>query len=472
MVMQIPQAMPPVQIPQIDIALLSPAEKIARLPHDEQDAFYDSLTEEETEILLDDWQNFWARPKQRFPDGLLDTFDTWLIIAGRGYGKTRLGAETIKYMVEELGYRRIALVGRTAADVRDVMIEGQSGLLSVFPEGQKPLYEPAKRRVTFANGAIATTYSADKPDQLRGPQHDGAWSDELAAWRYAEAYDQLMFGLRLGNHPINIITTTPRPTKIIKELVKDPDVILTRGSTFENAANLAKSALKKLLKKYGGTRMGLQELEAHILEDTPGALWTREILDTFRVNDYDVPDLVRVLIGVDPAVTATESSDETGIIAVGVDRFGHYYVLDDFSLVARPQEWAKRAVALYDLHDADRMVAEVNNGGDMVETTVRTVRKNISFKQVRATKGKYTRAEPVSALYEQGLVHHVGAFGELEDQMCTWLPGDSKSPDRVDALVWALSQLALKNKGRRATSRAKVTNMYSSRSRNKNGWEQ
>jgi phage terminase large subunit-like protein len=253
-------------------------------------------------------------------------------------------------------------------------------------------------------------------------------------------------------------------------LVADPTTLVTKGSTFENAGNLAGSALRQLLKKYGGTRLGLQELEAHILEDTPGALWTRSILDEFRVQREIVPDLVRVVVGVDPAATATKDSDETGIVAVGIDRFKHIYVLDDYSMKGRPQAWAKRAVALYDIHKGDRIVAEVNNGGDMVETTIRSVNKKVSFKQVRATKGKYTRAEPVSALYEQGLVHHVGALGELEDQMCTWLPGDA-SPDRIDALVWAISELALKNKGKTASAKAKVTGMYASRNRSKNKWE-
>lgn len=460
-----------IQIPQIDPAEYSPAEHIARLPLQQQQAFYDSLSEEEADLLLYDWEGFWARPKQRFPQSILQGFkDTWMIMAGRGWGKSRCGAEAVKLLVEK-GYRHIALVARVASDARDVMVEGVSGILSVFPPGQKPLYEPAKRKLTFVNGAIAHTYSADKPDQLRGPQHDAAWCDELAAWRYDEAYDQLMFGLRIGTHPIAVITTTPRPTAIVRELVADPDTVLTHGSTFENAGNLAGRALKKLLKKYAGTRLGLQELDAQILDDTPGALWTRETLEHSRVSDEDVPDLVRVVVAVDPSVTATEESDETGIVAAGVDRHGHFYVLDDYSLVASPNEWAQQVVDLYDLHDADKIIAEVNQGGDMVETTIRTVRKNISFKQIRATKGKYTRAEPVSSLYEQGLVHHVGVFSELEDQMCTWVPGDGRSPDRLDALVWALTELGLKNKGRRASGRTHVTNMYSSRKRrSRNGW--
>ena len=458
-------------LPAIPLDERSPAGLLAQAAPRKQRQFYNSLSEEEARALLYEWQGFWARPKQRIPETLGTDHFIWMLLAGRGFGKSRSGAEAVKYLVEECGYRHVALVGRTAADVRDVMVEGPSGLLSVYPPEQRPIYEPAKRRITFHNGATATTYSADKPDQLRGPQHDLAWCDELAAWRYEDAWDQLQFGMRLGTAPITIITTTPRPTKLIKELAKDPDVYLTVGTTFENAANLAGPALKRLLDRYHGTRLGQQELEARILSDTPGALWTRAMIDLHRKKQVDVPDLVRVVVGIDPATSSNETSSETGIVAAGMDRFKQIYVLDDYSLQGRPSEWAQKAIELYNLHDADRIVAEVNQGGDMVETTLRIEAPAISIKQVRATKGKYTRAEPVSALYEQGRVSHVGGFSELEDQMCTWVPTDAKSPDRIDALVWAITELALKNNGRKATAKARVKNIYPSQKRKHNAWE-
>jgi phage terminase large subunit-like protein len=458
-------------LPTIPLNERAPAELIALASPAKQRQFYKSLSEDDAEELLYDWLGFWARPKQRVPETLGKEHLIWMILSGRGWGKSRTGGETIKYLVEEKGYRHIALIGRTAADVRDVMVEGPSGLLNCYPPEERPIYEPAKRRITFANGAVAHTYSADKPDQLRGPQHDLVWADELAAWRYEDAWDQTMFGLRLGKAPIAIITTTPRPTKIIKELAADPTVYLTVGTTYENAANLAGPALKRLIDKYAGTTLGQQELEAKILSDTPGALWTRDILSEHRKKQEEVPDLVRVVVGIDPATTSNENSAETGIVAVGIDRFKHIYVLDDWSMQGRPSEWAKRGIELYNLHDADRIVAEVNQGGDMVETTIRTEAPSISIKQVRATKGKYTRAEPVSALYEQGRVHHVGIFSELEDQMCTWIPTDAKSPDRIDALVWAITELALKNNGKTTTSKAKVKGMYPSQTRKQDAWE-
>lgn len=400
-------------------------------------AWLASLSDEEAAHLLFDWA-FWAREKQLPPAG--GEWLTWLIMAGRGFGKTRTGAEFVRWSVMERGYRRVALVGRTAADVRDVMVEGESGLLSVFPAWMRPHYEPSKRRITFPNGAIATTYSGDKPDQLRGPQHDLAWCDEMAAWRYPESWDQLQFGLRLGEHPRSVVTTTPRPTKLIRELLSDETVHVTVGTTYENAANLAPPALAAFEKRYGGTRLGRQELLAEVLDDVPGALWTRYVLETARVKT--APELVRVVVGIDPAVTSTDESNETGIVVCGMDAKGDGYVLDDVSLRGTPSEWAKRAIRAYHLHEADRVIAEVNQGGEMVEQTIRTEDRSISFKAVRASKGKHTRAEPISALYEQGRVHHVGAFAELEDQMCTWVPGED-SPDRLDALVWALTELML-----------------------------
>ena len=328
----------------------------------------------------------------------------------------------------------------TAADTRDVMIEGESGILGISPPRFKPLYEPSKRRLTWPNGAIATTYSADEPDRLRGPQHDLAWVEELAAWRYPDAWDMLMFGLRLGANPRTVVTTTPRPTRLVRELVKQESTHTTRGSTYENRANLAPAFFEKIISKYEGTRLGRQELYAEILDDVPGALWTRAGIP---ISAEPLPDLSRVVIGVDPAVTSGEDSDMTGIIAAAVDATGHYHVLADRSCRLTPDGWARRVITLYDELGADRIVAEVNNGGDLVEATIRTISKSASYKKVHASRGKRVRAEPIAALYEQGRVTHRPGLADLEDQMVTFLPeGNDGSPDRVDALVWALTELS------------------------------
>jgi phage terminase large subunit-like protein len=412
--------------------------QLAILPENEKRAVINQLSPVEIEALVYDWR-LWARDKQLVPDG--DWWEVWAIIAGRGYGKTRTGAETTREMVN-LGYRYIALVGRTAADVRNVMIEGESGLLSVFPKSQRPGYQPSKRQIRFHTGAIGFTYSGDKPDQLRGPQHDFAWCDEVAAWRYPESWDQVQFGLRLGKRPLAVVTTTPRPTPLMKSIIKDKKTALSSGSTFENAANLAPSALAKLKRKYENTRLGQQELYAIILDDVPGALWKRQQIEDLRVTNH--PELVRVVVAIDPQAIASsdEETSETGIVvaALGVD--GHGYILDDLTVSETPSKWARQAIAGYHKYKADRLIGEVNNGGDMIETVIRTEEPNIAYSRVRASRGKATRAEPISALYEQGRVHHVGMFAELEDQMCTWVQGD-KSPDRMDAMVWALTELML-----------------------------
>lgn len=406
------------------------------LPQTDRAKILADLTEDEAEYLLYDWK-FWARPSQLAPDG---DWRTWLVLAGRGFGKTRTGAEWVRQQIELERCGRIALVAPTAGDARDVMVEGESGILAISPEWNKPIYEPSKRRLTWPNGAIATTYSADEPERLRGPQHDGAWADELGAWRYPEAWDMLMFGLRLGQDPRAVVTTTPKPVKLVRELIKDKTTHITRGSTRDNAGNLAKAFLEQIISKYEGTRLGRQELDGELLEDTPGALWQRNQLDELRVSEH--PALKRIVVAVDPAATDDEDSDETGIVVAGVGRDGHAYVLDDLSIKASPDGWARTSVHGYHKFSADRLVAEANNGGDMVEYTVRTVDKNVSYKKVHASRGKYTRAEPIAALYEQGKVHHVGTFPQLEDQMCNWTPGQ-KSPDRMDALVWALTELML-----------------------------
>ena len=397
------------------------------------------LSDDECEALLYDWVGLWARENQLPPAG--DWF-AWLLLAGRGFGKSRTGAEFIRERVEKHGARRIALIGPTAADVRDVMVEGESGLLAVCPPWNRPVYEPSKRRLTWPNGAIATCYSADEPNRLRGPQHDTAWADELAAWRYAQdAWDNLLFGLRLGQDPRVVVTTTPRPTKIVKDLVADPGTVLTRGSTYDNASNLAPTFLAKVKKKYEGTRLGRQELHAEILDDNPNALWKRGRIDELRVTHH--PDLLIVVTGVDPAASSDEDSAETGIVSVGIGWCScrgapelHGFLLEDASLRGTPTEWGTAAVTAHHKARGDRIVGEVNNGGDMVGHVILTVDPNVPFQKVHASRGKHVRAEPVSALYEQGRFHHVGAFPLLEDQMCEWQPGMT-SPDRLDALVWA-----------------------------------
>ena len=410
---------------------------IVKLPPEQRKTILGNLTNEDAAALLYDWP-FWARDAQLPPPG---DWLTWLVMAGRGFGKTRTGGEWARDAIESGKYGRMAFVAPTAGDVRDVMVEGESGLLAICPPWNMPKYEPSKRRLTWPNGAIATLYSAEEPDRLRGPQHDGAWADELAAWRYPAAWDMLMFGLRLGSDPRVCVTTTPRPTKIIKELMASQQTVVTGGSTYDNRANLAQAFFHNVVSKYEGTRLGRQEIWAQVLSDVPGALWTYDLLEENR-RPHVENQIMRCIVAIDPAATATEESSETGIIVAGLSTNGQGYVLADLSLRASPNEWATRAVRAYEEWGADRIVAEVNNGGDMVEATIRTVAPNISYKGVHASRGKLTRAEPIAALYEQHKIHHVGSFPVLEDQLCTWVPGED-SPDHLDALVWAFTELML-----------------------------
>lgn len=385
----------------------------------------------------------WARDAQAEPPG---DWRVWLILAGRGFGKTRTGAEWVRQQVESGRAKRIALVGRTAADVRDVMVEGESGILAISPPWNRPRYEPSKRRLTWPNGAIATTYSGDEPNLLRGPQHDAAWADERAAWRYDDAWDQLMFGLRLGLNPRCVVTTTPRPTKAIKALIADSSTHVTRGSTYDNRANLARAFLDTIVKRYEGTRLGRQELNAEILEDTEGALWSGALIEATRVHALP-KDLDRVVVGVDPAVTSGEKSNETGVVVCGSRGRGvdaEYFVLADASKHGTPDEWARAAVRAFEEHEADLVVGEVNNGGELVEHVLRTVAPRLPYKAVRASRGKAKRAEPIAALWEQKRARIVGHLPQLEDQMTTWVPGmDAEdSPDRMDAMVWAMAELS------------------------------
>lgn len=374
-------------------------------------------------------------------------------MAGRGFGKTRCGAEWILERVEA-GARRIHLVGATAADVRDTMIEGESGILNIAPPRLRPVYIHSKRLLRWPqNGARALCFSSEKPRQLRGPQCDTAWADETAAWEKPDTWDQLLFGLRLGNDPRVCVTTTPRPTKLIKDILRARTTVVTRGSTYENAANLAEDFIADIITKFEGTRLGRQELLAEILEDTPGALWKLSLLDATRVDE--APELARIAVAVDPSATNTESSAETGIIAAGVDARGHGYVLRDASGKYSPGEWGERAVLLHDELSADAIVVETNQGGDMAVHVITTAAEklhrakkratpHITVVRVHASRGKRARAEAPAALYEQGRVHHVRCLAKLEDQLTTWDASDgTPSPDRLDALVWALTWLLL-----------------------------
>jgi phage terminase large subunit-like protein len=386
-----------------------------------------------------------ARPNQIAPEG---DWLTWLVLAGRGFGKTRCGAECVREEVSAKRGSRIALVAETQKDLEEVMVFGQSGILSVFPDHQKPKVRVKPVRVEFHTGAIAYGYNATEPDQLRGPQFDFAWGDEFSKWRYArETWDQLQFGLRLGKHPRQVITTTPRPIAVLREIIAAKSTVITRGVTAENAANLAASFLKSITDKYAGTRLGRQELSAEILDDVPDALWTRLALDRDRRKMDELPRLKRIVVAIDPAAKTNQIAEDgaaTGIVVAAVGEDGRGYVLDDQTMRGSPNAWARMAVASYDRFGCDCIVAEINNGGEMVEATIRAVRPTIPYRAVHASRGKWTRAEPVAALYEQGRISHVGTFAALEDEMVNFGPNGlvgEASPDRVDALVWALTEL-------------------------------
>ncbi len=379
-------------------------------------------------------------------------------MAGRGFGKTRMGSEWIRKKAKENPGCRIALVAETAADGRDVMILGDSGLINCDPDLTEDSWSPTNRRLTWPNGSQAWVYNATQPDQLRGPQHHFAWVDELAKFQYMqESWDQVQFGLRLGEHPQVLVTTTPRPLGLIKKLMNDPDSVITTGSTLDNSANLASNTIKALYDRYAGTRLGRQELEGEILGDIPGALWNRTTIDDNRVK-VAPESLERVLVAVDPAASSHEGSDENGIVVVGMardaDGYARGYILEDGSLRGTPEEWGKKAVHLYRKWSADKIVAEKNNGGEMVASVLKSVDRSVPVKLVHASRGKVVRAEPISALYEQGRIHHVGCFDKLEDQMCEFSIDNVRnestgSPDRVDALVWGITEVFEKIAGRR-----------------------
>ncbi|NWH09216.1 MAG: DNA-packaging protein [Alphaproteobacteria bacterium] len=409
-------------------------------PASVKSAFLASLSEAEAAALLADW-DFWARPEQRAPRG---DWRLWVFMGGRGAGKTRAGAEAVAKVVREGKAARIALIAATQADAREVMVEGVSGLLRI-DGGERPEFEVSRRRLLWRNGAVAQLFSAEEPDSLRGPQFDYAWADEFAKWRYPqEAFDMLQLGLRLGERPRAVITTTPRNIRALKNLLEAPGTVVTRAGTMANRANLSPSFLAWVKERYRGTRLARQEIDGDLLEDTPGALWTRAMLDAARVRDN--PPLTRIVIGVDPPASSGEEASETGIIAAGKGEDGRYYVLADRSAGGlSPQKWAARTIETFRMFAADRIVIEVNQGGEMVESVLRQVDPSVPVTSVRASRGKIARAEPIAALYEQGRVSHVGSLALLEDQMCAAVSGEGEaqeSPDRLDALVWALSDLS------------------------------
>lgn len=394
--------------------------------------------------LKDNWHRI-ARPNQLPPPG---DWRIWLLLAGRGFGKTRTVCEFVRAEVEAGRACRIALIAATASDCRDVLVTGHSGLLAISPEWNRPDYQPTKRLLSWRNGSIATMYSADEPDRLRGPNFDLAICDELAAWRYPEALDMLLLGLRIGKNPRVAIATTPRPTKVIRDLLarEGTDVVVTRGSTLENRENLAPAYVEQIIERYRGTRLERQEIFGEVLEDTPGALWNRDSLEQTRV-DAAPKDLQRIVVAIDPAGSSEEGADETGIVVAGLGQDGQGYVLEDLSGRYDPPGWARRAIGAYHVWKADRIVCETNYGGEMVKATIEAIDASVPVSTISSSRGKVLRAEPIAAFFEQRKAHMVGSHPELEEQACRftsdWTRARDGSPDRVDALVFALTELML-----------------------------
>lgn len=418
------------------------AEQLARMPLAEAAERVKRWKTSDLEEALHSWR-FWRLAAQAEPEG---DWRVWLVMAGRGFGKTRMGAEWVRERAEADGELRIALVGATIVEARSVMVEGESGLLACAANGMAVRWEPSLRRLCWENGAEARIYSAAEPDSLRGAQHHLVWADEIAKWPHGvPAWDNLMMGMRLGAQPQAMATTTPRPVPLLKRLHAAADVRRTVGRTLDNAANLPLSYIRAMQAEYGGRRIGRQELDGELIEDAEGALWTRDGLEACRMQV--APGLVRVVIGVDPP--ASSSGDACGIVAVGLCAAGKGWVLEDASVSGRsPEGWAVAVAAAAARWQADRVVAEKNNGGEMVESVLRAADVSMPVRLVHASRGKVPRAEPVAALYEKRRVHHVGAFPALEDELCGLIAGGAyegpgRSPDRADALVWALTELML-----------------------------
>jgi phage terminase large subunit-like protein len=423
------------------------------------EALWQAQSEGARKLRSYDW-SFLARPSQLPPPGW---WRTWMVRAGRGWGKTRVGGEFVRGEVEAGRAGRVALVARTAADARDVMVEGESGILAISPPWFRPKYEPSKRRLTWPNGAIATLYSAEQPDLLRGPQHDLAWCDELAAWsRLQETWDNLQFGLRLGIRPRVIITTTPRSLKFLKDIEAEPDTVVRTGSTYANRDNLAPSFFTRITRTYEGTRLGQQEIEALILDDNPNALWKAIWIESKRITvpeflEHHAANIIRAVVAIDPATSEDPDNAETGIVCTAYGLCScngkveeHGYVLEDVSGHLAARAWALAAGQLYQARRADRVIAETNQGGNLVESNLQAnaETRNLAYKGVHAKDGKKLRAEPIAAIYEQRRVHHVGVFRLLETQMTQWNPKEinKPSPDRLDAAVHGFTELMLEPK--------------------------
>ena len=414
------------------------------------DRTMDIMDDEQFTALQDDWY-YKLRREQFAPEG---EWDVWYMNTGRGWGKTLAGGFNVNDLVDAGLYGRVALVGPTSADVRDTMVEGPTGLLATASPKNKATYFPSLRKVEWENGAEAHLYACftqEDTQRLRGPQHDLAWCDELAAWRHLkDAWDMLQIGLRLGDHPRTIVTTTPKPRKFLKEIRKGKRTIVQTGTTYENMHNLAPSYRAKLMDMYEGTRLGRQELYAEDLEEAEGAFWNRDMLEETRVPEDYVFQPVRIVVGVDPAATKTADSDEVGIVVAAKGRDGHCYILEDISRKMSPGETCRAAVGAYNLWEADRIVAEANNGGDWIEQGMRQVQHGISYKKLHASKSKQARAEPVAALFEQKRCHLLGTHPDLEDELCSWEPESGMaSPNRLDAMVWVVTELMLGGRGAR-----------------------
>lgn len=445
------------------------SEVLRTLPPAKVKEVLSALGPQKVEELKHTW-SFWARDNQLEPAG---DWNVWMVNAGRGFGKTRSGVEWVREQVKH-GAKRIAAVASTNSDIERVMVKGESGFLSVCWKGDKthkgkamgfPEWSPTKRTLTWENGAQVQFFSAEEPERLRGPQFEVAWCDETAAWnKDIGTWDMLQFCMRLGKHPRIMVTTTPKPTKLIRQILKDPKTVVTSGTTFDNAANLADTYLTAVREQYEGTRLGRQELYAEVLEEAQGALWTTDMLDAASVKHENLPDFTRIVVAIDPAITSNAESDMTGIVVAAIDVNGVAYVLGDYTDRLSPQGWASKAISLYHQYSADRIVAEKNQGGDMVRRTLEVEDETVPIKLVHASRGKYARAEPISALYERNLVKHVvnppdgATLNELETQMRTWEPlGSIGSPDRLDALVWAITDLSLNG-----YSKPKLALVYSS----------
>lgn len=429
---------------------------IGEIKEDVRLGFLDFLDPAEKAVLRYSW-GFWARPNQII-DMSDESWTTWLILAGRGYGKTRTGAEWVRELVETAGPIRIGLIGPTASDTRDIVVRGESGILSCSPPWLKAEYSPSNRRVTWGNGSIATLYSAEEADRLRGPQHHALYCDEICSWKDGIAvWDMAMMGLRLGSSPRVVVTTTPKPTELLKQIIAEKTTRIVRGSTYENAANLAPTFISTIIQKYEGTDLGRQELHAELLLENKNALWSRDLLSQTRVpiSHVNADDMAQIVIAIDPPASSSETSDECGLVVCGIGGDRHGYVLADYSARMTPKAWAKKALEACREFKTDRIVAERNNGGEMVRHTIRSYHEGglrgdrVHIKTVFASRGKWTRAEPIAALFQQNRCHLVGIHSKLEDQLTGYDPFEGqKSPDRLDSMVWGLTELMLRSGSR------------------------